>query len=49
MEKVCYSPEGLDGRTQVIPWRNESSIVTSLFFPCASIQLLMDIYPYLPK
>lgn len=49
MEMVCYSPEGLDGRTQVIPWRNESYIVTSLVFLCASIQLLTDIYPYLPK
>lgn len=49
MEKVCYSPGGLDGRTQVTQWRNESYIVTSLVFQCASIQLLMNICPYLPK
>ena len=48
MEKVRYSG-GLDGRTQVTAWRNESYMVTSLVFPCAFIQLLMDICPYLPK
>lgn len=49
MEKVRYSPGGLDGRTQVTPWKNGSYSVTSLVFQCASIQLLMNICPYLPK